>query len=100
MKRMPLTVLTLLAAWSMACPLRAADTVSSIPSFDVPVDEATFRVLDINRDGYVSRMEARRGTNLERMFDRLDANRDGRLSREELRGMVVVEMPGDVTNRR
>ena len=33
------------------------------------------------------------------MFDELDTNRDGRLSRDELRGLYVVEMPGDAANR-
>ena len=51
-------------------------------------------MLDIDRDGYVSRLEARRGSNLERQFGELDTNRDGRLSRDELRGMYLTPMPG------
>ena len=64
-----------------------------------PVDERTFRVLDINGDGYISRAEVRQGTHLERMFNQLDVNRDGKLSREELFGLVAIERPGDVANR-
>ena len=101
MKTAPFTVFAMLMACAMAYPVRAADTASSsMPRPGAPVDEATFGVLDIDRDGYLSRLEVRRGTNLERMFDQLDANRDGRLSREELRGLYAVEMPGDVANRR
>ena len=101
MKHTPLTVLFMLTAWSVACPVQAAGTSpQSAAYFDAPVDQAAFRVLDIDGDGYISRMEVRRGTNLEWQFDQLDTNRDGRLSREELRGMFVVERPGDAASRK
>ena len=100
MKHTPLTVLFMLAAWSVACAVHAGDNPPrSAVRADAPVDEATFRTLDMDGDGYISRTEVRRGTNLEREFDRLDTNRDGRLSREELRGLFVIERPGDVDNR-
>jgi len=101
MKHAPLTVLSMLAAWSVACAAHAGEyPPRSTARADAPVDEATFRTLDIDGDGYVSRLEVRRGTNLEREFDRLDTNRDGRLSREELRGMFPVERPGDAASRK
>ncbi len=100
MKHTPLTVLFMLTAWSVSCAVHAADNPpQSTVRAGAPVDEATFRTLDIDGDGYVSRMEVRRGTNLERQFDRLDTNHDGRLSREELRGMFPVESPGDAANK-
>ena len=100
MKRMLLVWFFTLAACAIANPGRAADKWSIVPHSDAPVDEAIFKTLDIDGDGYVSRLEARRETNLKRMFDELDTNRDGRLSRDELKGLYVVEMPGDAANRK
>jgi hypothetical protein len=101
MKHKASMVLVMFAVWSVACSIQAADT-RPYPTARVntPVDDETFRTLDMNGDGYVSRSEVRRGTRLEQQFDQLDTNRDGRLSREELRGMFAVEQPGDATNRR
>lgn len=55
-----------------------------------PVDKtpdtgmATFRSLDTNKDGYVSRDEARSSSELTARFAELDQDRDGSLSRQEL----------------
>ena len=101
MKHKASMVLVMFAMWSVACSIHAADTASyPAARVNTPVDDETFRTLDMNGDGFISRSEVRRGTRLERQFDQLDTNRDGRLSREELRGMFAVEQPGDATNRR
>ena len=99
MKRTSSIVLLLLAAWLPSSPVCAADTPPSA-NRNMPVDETTFKTLDINGDGYISRDEIRRATNLERQFDQLDSNHDGRLSREELRGMFPIERPADAGHRK
>ena len=95
MKHTPLIALLALAATSASCSFQPTETRagSTVYSADAPVDEAAFRVLDIDRDGYISRLEARRGSNLERQFGEFDTNRDGRLSREELRGTILGPLP-------
>src|SRR5262245_57748150 len=101
MKRTPLIFMLALAACSSSPPVESADATPPLaPRPGPPVDEAIFKTLDIDGDGYISRGEARRDTNVERMFNELDANRDGRLSREELKGLYPVEMPGDAANRK
>ncbi|HZM44084.1 MAG TPA: EF-hand domain-containing protein [Burkholderiales bacterium] len=101
MKLKAMTVLLMLASWSVVGGIRAADNLPPpVVRAGPPVPEATFRALDMDGDGYISRSEVRRGTYLQRYFDQLDVNRDGRLSREELGGMYAVERPGDTTNRR
>jgi len=48
--------------------------------------ELKFRSLDANRDGYISREEARASTDLNKRFNDLDRNHDDRLSPRELQG--------------
>ena len=48
--------------------------------------ESTFGSLDTNKDGYLSREEARSPADLNRRFNELDKDRDGRLSPQELTG--------------
>ena len=101
MKYTTISALLVVAFWSLAYPLQAASVLPPPPGDrEAPVSEPTFRTLDMDGDGYVSRLEARRGTNVERQFDKLDTNRDGRLSREELKGMFPIERPGDAAYRR
>lgn len=47
-----------------------------------------FAALDVDGDGYVSRLEARAHPALDAEFNAIDSNRDGRLSREELAGWL------------
>lgn len=98
MKHRTLMAFFMLMAWSVTCSVSAADNPAR-PRSSAPVDEATFKTLDMDGDGYISRLEVRRETSLERRFDQFDTNRDGRLSREELRGTYRVETPGDQVNR-
>jgi hypothetical protein len=98
MKRKTLTALFMLTVWSATSAVHAAGNPAG-PRSAVPVDDATFKTLDTDGDGYISHQEARPQTNLQRRFNQLDTNRDGRLAREELRDTFKVERPGDTANR-
>jgi Ca2+-binding EF-hand superfamily protein len=49
------------------------------------IDDSEFSRLDTNRDGMLSREEARTNIQLNQQWEQLDTNKDGQLSREELR---------------
>jgi Ca2+-binding EF-hand superfamily protein len=59
---------------------------------------ATFNSLDVNRDGYLSRQEARASSTLASQFDGLDKDRDGKLSMHELTGWRTAAAYGSTTN--
>lgn len=71
------------AAFVLPVSLHAADDKPSGATAD-----ATFKDLDKNSDGSVSREEAT-GSAREKDFDKLDTNSDGKLSREEHRAAPV-----------
>jgi Ca2+-binding EF-hand superfamily protein len=58
---------------------------------------ATFNSLDVNRDGYLSRQEARASSTLASQFNGLDKDRDGRVSLHELTGWRTTAY-GSTTN--
>jgi Ca2+-binding EF-hand superfamily protein len=91
MERMTMRFLVIVAAIAAAVGAPGIAWCATAPS-TVPVGkperdtmaELKFRSLDANRDGYISREEARASTDLDKRFDELDRNRDGRLSPREL----------------
>src|ERR1051326_239308 len=58
-----------------------------------------FDRLDRNKDGYVTRDEARDATELQGRFAELDANNDGKISREEMRAIDGQSGAGDTAPR-
>lgn len=67
------------AAAVAAAPFAAQAETVEPPPYDSP----RFRKLDADRDGFVTRAEARRVKDFDAAFGEADANRDGRLSRDE-----------------
>ena len=81
------TLISLSVAAALALPLTAqagGDKAASNASqgASVPGAEQMFKSLDKNKDGFVSRDEAK-GTPHEKGFAKLDKNNDGKLSRAE-----------------
>src|SRR5262245_35240776 len=94
MTRKLISMLVLGTAVAMPLGSIAADDASKAapPAARNPVDRTadtgadTFKSLDTNRDGYISREEARNSSELSRQFSTLDKDGDGKLSAQELSG--------------
>jgi hyperosmotically inducible periplasmic protein len=80
-RRQPGPARTIAAA--IAAVLTAAAPVASANDAGAGDAGAEFRRLDANRDGYVSRDEARRIKGFEKAFQQADDNRDGKLDADE-----------------
>lgn len=72
-----LAVLGLAAAPAFAQTAPAKDAAAK------PDAQASFDVLDANKDGGISKDEAAGMKGLSESFDKLDANKDGRLDQKE-----------------
>jgi hypothetical protein len=72
-----LLLLATLAALAPAAPALAEEPA---PGLAARARDAVFAKLDTNRDGHVSRREARRHAGVLRGFDAADRDGDGRLS--------------------
>jgi EF hand len=79
-------------------PAAAAADRADRPATDTPKGNGmTFRSLDSNKDGFVSRQEAAKSSELSKRFNELDKDRDGKLSMEELGG--ADGSPATATNK-
>jgi hypothetical protein len=74
---------TILLAWLSAMAI--ADDRLEYNRRAAAADTAAFGQLDLNRDGNLSREEARSDLNLGPRFDDMDVNRDGLVTPDELR---------------
>jgi hypothetical protein len=92
MQRKLSSMLVLAAAVALPTAVLAqADSPTRAPSASgtTPRDASapmTFNSLDTNKDGHVSREEAKNSSELTRQFSQLDKDGDGKLSADELAG--------------
>jgi len=82
---MRLTFALVLALAAGAAGAAGADEREAYNRRAAATDAARFQELDLNRDGRLSRDEARGDLHLAPRFDDMDINRDGIITPEELR---------------
>ena len=74
----------------LAAPVSAADDEAKAkvaPAGRTSPSAALFERLDKNKDGFVTRDEARDATELQGRFAELDTDNDGKISRAEMRAL-------------
>jgi EF hand len=89
------TNIALAVALALGCSAALAADKARAPEGAAPAEQSLFERLDKNKDGYVSREEARNlpaDTKLD--FSKLDANTDGRISRAEMDAGMPSEKRG------
>ena len=62
-------------------------------------DESGFAKLDKNKDGYISRAEAKGEAELAKNFDKWDINNDGKINRAEYLAAMAKEDTGNVVGK-
>jgi Ca2+-binding EF-hand superfamily protein len=62
-------------------------------------DESGFAKLDKNKDGYISKAEAKGDTELSKNFDKWDLNNDGKINRAEYLAAMAKEDTGSVVGK-
>jgi hypothetical protein len=72
---------------TQAAPGKIEQAPASSASGRTSGSAALFDRLDRNKDGFVSRDEARDATELQGRFAELDTDNDGKISRSEMRGL-------------
>ena len=77
-----IAIAAMLAAFSASA---AADDRADYNRRAAAADEAAFRQLDLDRDGMLTRDEARADLNFGPRFDDVDINRDGVITSDEMR---------------
>lgn len=70
---------------SMGAQGAPGGTDSMSPAAGDAGDSNIFRELDVNRDGFVSKEEARRSADISARFNDLDSDKDNRISASEFR---------------
>ncbi len=62
-------------------------------------DESGFARLDKNKDGYISKAEAKGDAELSKNFDKWDLNNDGKINRAEYLAAMAKEDTGNVVGK-
>src|ERR1700704_4237393 len=87
------------SAFALAGSVWAADKEKSAVGNATRSDESGFAKLDKNKDGYISKLEAKGEPELAKNFDKWDLNNDGKLNRAEYLAAMAKEDTGNVAGK-
>jgi Ca2+-binding EF-hand superfamily protein len=79
------------SALALAGSVWAADKEKSTVGNATRSDDSGFAKLDKNKDGYISKLEAKGEPELAKNFDKWDLNNDGKLNRAEYLAAMAKE---------
>jgi Ca2+-binding EF-hand superfamily protein len=79
------------AAFALAGSVWAADKEKSTVGNATRSDDSGFAKLDKNKDGYISKLEAKGEPELSKNFDKWDLNNDGKINRAEYLAAMAKE---------
>jgi Ca2+-binding EF-hand superfamily protein len=99
---MKLVKTTVLVASALALAVGsawAADKEKSTVGNATRSDDSGFAKLDKNKDGYISKAEAKGDAELTKNFDKWDLNNDGKINRAEYLAAMAKEDTGKVVNK-
>jgi hypothetical protein len=82
-------------AWAQDKPAKEKSTVGNATRSD----ESGFAKLDKNKDGYISKAEAKAEPELSKNFDKWDLNNDGKINRAEYLAAMAKEDTGKVVDK-
>jgi Ca2+-binding EF-hand superfamily protein len=99
MKFAKTTVLALSALALAAGSAFAADKEKSTVGNATRSEDSGFAKLDKNRDGYISKAEAKGEKELSANFDKWDMNNDGKINRAEYLAAMAKEDTGKVVDK-
>jgi Ca2+-binding EF-hand superfamily protein len=77
----------------------AADKEKSTVGNATRSDDSGFAKLDKNKDGYISKLEAKGDVELSKNFDKWDLNNDGKINRAEYLAAMAKEDAGKVKDK-
>ena len=69
----------------------SAQPTPGAPEWTAPTANPEFTKIDVNRDGYISRDEAKRIRDFARAFEEADENRDGKLDPDEFAKAQAIQ---------
>jgi hypothetical protein len=79
------------SAFALAGSVWAADKEKSTVGNATRSDDSGFAKLDKNKDGYISKLEAKAEPELAKNFDKWDLNNDGKINRAEYLAAMAKE---------
>jgi EF hand domain-containing protein len=99
----PRIVAGIVFAGALAAPLvsGAADPSQSTdkPAPGAGAKASAFQMFDIDKDGFISREEARNSADLSARFNAIDTDRDGKISAEEFNAGAQLRSSGSAQKK-
>ena len=87
------------SALALAGSVWAADKEKSTVGNASRSDDSGFAKLDKNKDGYISKLEAKAEPELAKNFDKWDLNNDGKINRAEYLAAMAKEDAGHLKDK-